>query len=336
MKPMVEVVQRMLNGQAERYGKVVDALPEDALNWRPGNEETNSVAQLVRHVTAVQNVLLGRALGESPEHDHAHSLRNDPATKEELHGLIAAAKAQKDDQLARLDGMDMSENAARPARPHAPRALRHPHRRPRAGASRPRRTDEAVVGAARLIRTDQSRRGCMDDTVPAHGERSEPCSHRTNRTAGNRHCRDTVCRPAAQPPYAAYGGPVPPYGYYDTPAYVCAWQAPPATQTSSFAIASLVCSLASWIVIPFVGAVAAVVLGHIARHEIRHSYGQKSGNGLAMAGLVIGYIQIALSIVVVFFFLLLLSRLRLRISHIVGPSCRATYRADGTLEHHTF
>ena len=151
MKPMVEVVQGMLDGQAERYGNVVDGLPEDALNWQPGNAETNSVAQLVRHVTAVQNVLLGRALGESPEHDHAHSLRNDPATKEELHGLIAAAKAQKDDQLTRLDGDGHERESARPARPHAPRALCHSQRRPRAGASRPRRTDEAVVGAARSI-----------------------------------------------------------------------------------------------------------------------------------------------------------------------------------------
>jgi len=109
MKPMGEVVQRMLDGQAERYGNVVDALPEDALNWRPGNEETNSVAQLVRHVTAVQNVLLSRTLGEDLKHDHEYSLRNDPATKEELHGLLTDAKTKKDDQLARLDTMDMSE-----------------------------------------------------------------------------------------------------------------------------------------------------------------------------------------------------------------------------------
>lgn len=109
MKPIVEVAQRMLDGQAERYGNVVDTLPEDALNWRPGNEETNSVAQLVRHVTAVQNVLLSRSLGETVEHDHEYSLRNDPATKEELHGLIADAKAKKDAQLARLDRTDMSE-----------------------------------------------------------------------------------------------------------------------------------------------------------------------------------------------------------------------------------
>lgn len=109
MKPMVEVVQRMLNRQAERYGNVVDALPDGALNWRPGNDETNSVAQLVRHVTAVQNLLLARALGESVAYSQEESLRNDPATKGELHGLLADAKAKKDEQLARLDSMDMSE-----------------------------------------------------------------------------------------------------------------------------------------------------------------------------------------------------------------------------------
>ncbi len=109
MKPMVTVVQTMLDGQAERFGKVVEGMPEEALNWRPGNEETNSVAQLIRHTTAVQGVLLGRALGDAPAHDHAHSLRNDPATKEELHGLIADARAAKDQHLAKLDEMDMSE-----------------------------------------------------------------------------------------------------------------------------------------------------------------------------------------------------------------------------------
>src|SRR5262249_29658415 len=106
---IVDVVQRMLNGQTARYATVVRELPEDALNWRPGNEETNSVAQLVRHVTAVQDMLLARALDESPEYDHAHSLRNDPATSAELLGLIEDAKTRRDEQLARLDAMDMSE-----------------------------------------------------------------------------------------------------------------------------------------------------------------------------------------------------------------------------------
>lgn len=109
MRPMVEVVQRMLNGQAERYGRVVETLPAEALTWRPGNDETNSVAQLIRHATAVETLLLMRALGEPATHDHAYSLRNDPATKAELLGLIAEAQAKKDDQLARLDALDMSE-----------------------------------------------------------------------------------------------------------------------------------------------------------------------------------------------------------------------------------
>lgn len=106
--------------------------------------------------------------------------------------------------------------------------------------------------------------------------------------------------PAGQPAFPGYGTPPPaaaqppyaPYGYY-APAY---GQALPAPQTSSFAIASLMCSLTGWFVIPFIGAIAAVVLGHIARHGIRHSYGQKGGGGLAVAALVIGYIQIALAL----------------------------------------
>lgn len=109
MKPMVQVVQTMLDGQAERYTNVVAGMPEEALNWQPGAVGTNSVAQLVRHTTAVQDVLLGRGLGENPDYDHTDSLRNDPATKHELLGLIAAAKAKKDELLAKLDEKDMSE-----------------------------------------------------------------------------------------------------------------------------------------------------------------------------------------------------------------------------------
>ncbi len=117
MKPVIAVVNQMLDGQAERYTKVVEGLPEDALNWQPGDAETNSVAQLVRHATAVQNLLLGRGLGDSPEYDHTYSLRNDPATKDELLGLINAAKATKDETLTKLDDMDMSETIQSPRGP---------------------------------------------------------------------------------------------------------------------------------------------------------------------------------------------------------------------------
>jgi hypothetical protein len=109
MKPIVVVVKGMLDEQAERYTQVVTGVPEEALNWRPGDETTNSVAQIVRHATAAQDWLLGVALGDAPAWDQDDSLRNDPATKEELLGLIVAAQARKEEHLARIDLLDMSE-----------------------------------------------------------------------------------------------------------------------------------------------------------------------------------------------------------------------------------
>jgi type IV pilus assembly protein PilA len=63
---------------------------------------------------------------------------------------------------------------------------------------------------------------------------------------------------------------------------------PPATDTK--AIASLVCGLLSFI---FPAAVAAVILGHISRSDIRKSGGRLTGSGLAMTGLVFGYLGVS-------------------------------------------
>lgn len=109
MQPMLAAVQRFLDVQLARFGEVVDGLPGEALNWRPGDAETNAVAQLIRHVTLVQTNILTRTLGETPSFDPEYSLFDDPATKEELRGLLREAKAKKDEQLTRLDAMDLSE-----------------------------------------------------------------------------------------------------------------------------------------------------------------------------------------------------------------------------------
>ncbi len=116
MKPIIGTTQAMLDVLAGRFHAVVDALPDDALNWQPTASGTNSIAQLVRHTMAVQNLLLQRGLGETPNYSHEDNIRNDPATKAELHALIDGAKAHKDEYLARLDSMDMSEVFAHPAR----------------------------------------------------------------------------------------------------------------------------------------------------------------------------------------------------------------------------
>ena len=73
----------------------------------------------------------------------------------------------------------------------------------------------------------------------------------------------------------------------------------PARQTSNLATISLVFGILCWFILPFVGAVAAIVCGHLARAEIRRSEGALEGDGLAVAGLVLGYVHIALLVLIV-------------------------------------
>lgn len=70
----------------------------------------------------------------------------------------------------------------------------------------------------------------------------------------------------------------------------------PLRRTSSLAIVSLVSGIVSWFVLPLIGALAAIITGHMARAEIRREPGQIEGDGLAIAGLVLGYGQIALCV----------------------------------------
>jgi hypothetical protein len=47
--------------------------------------------------------------------------------------------------------------------------------------------------------------------------------------------------------------------------------------------------------------VLAVIFGHVARRSIRRSYGRETGAGMALAGLILGYIEIvAIAAVIVF------------------------------------
>lgn len=119
---------------------------------------------------------------------------------------------------------------------------------------------------------------------------------------------------SAVPPGVAHPGypqaypPGYPPGYPATPAYAYPppqWGAPgmpypvvQAKQTNPFAIASLICSLVG--VIPFfgiVGVVLGIVFGFVARAQIRHTGGVQEGSGLAVAGIIIGFVITALWVV---------------------------------------
>ena len=63
-----------------------------------------------------------------------------------------------------------------------------------------------------------------------------------------------------------------------------------ASPTNGLAVASLVCG----IVWAFgLGSVAALVLGYMARSQIDRSGGREGGRGLAVAGIVLGWIGVA-------------------------------------------
>ena len=64
---------------------------------------------------------------------------------------------------------------------------------------------------------------------------------------------------------------------------------------SSLAVVSLVFGILSWCLLPFIGAIVAIVCGHLARSEIRRApMGAMDGNGMAIAGLTLGYAHLAL------------------------------------------
>ena len=79
-----------------------------------------------------------------------------------------------------------------------------------------------------------------------------------------------------------------------------------ASQTSPLAITSLVAGILGWTLLPFLGTVVAIVTGHMARKQIRNGNGRLDGDGLAIAGLILGWAAVALWVigllVVVLFF----------------------------------
>jgi hypothetical protein len=76
----------------------------------------------------------------------------------------------------------------------------------------------------------------------------------------------------------------------------------PAAPTSTLAVVSLVFGILAWCVLPFVGAIVAIICGHLARSEIRNSHPdqRREGDGMAVAGLVLGYVQLAFCVLGLF------------------------------------
>lgn len=75
--------------------------------------------------------------------------------------------------------------------------------------------------------------------------------------------------------------------------------AAPDTPTSTAAIVSLVFGILGVVfMLPLIGPIVAVVAGHVARNEIRRADGRLAGDGMALAGLVMGYTMLVLTLLV--------------------------------------
>src|SRR5436853_4454186 len=60
-------------------------------------------------------------------------------------------------------------------------------------------------------------------------------------------------------------------------------------RTDGKAVASLVLGILSVTILWIIAGIPAIILGHLSRSSIRRSIGELKGNGMALAGLIMGY-----------------------------------------------
>lgn len=101
--------------------------------------------------------------------------------------------------------------------------------------------------------------------------------------------------PYAQQPYAQQPYAQQPYGVQPqySAGYAPQYGAPTAPN-NSMAVVALVAGICGLSVVPFIGSIVAVITGHMARKQIRQT--GEGGDGMAVAGLVMGWIMIALTV----------------------------------------
>jgi type IV pilus assembly protein PilA len=128
----------------------------------------------------------------------------------------------------------------------------------------------------------------------------------------------TVCPQCATPVQAAPTPPPPPQASASTPASTSAWlnvpaapsqyspQYPPQAQqryqpaqTDGGAVASMVLGIASFaLCLSFITGIPAIILGHISLSKIKKSMGRLKGEGMALAGLILGYISLPFILII--------------------------------------
>lgn len=76
-------------------------------------------------------------------------------------------------------------------------------------------------------------------------------------------------------------------------------------KTNTMPVVSLVFSIMGWTALPLIGSIVAIITGYKARKEIQQSGGVDEGDGLATAGIILGWIPITILLLGFFAFVLL-------------------------------
>jgi hypothetical protein len=96
--------------------------------------------------------------------------------------------------------------------------------------------------------------------------------------------------PYPAPPAApAYGAPA--YGQ------------PVAAPTNSLSVVSLIAGITAWVVLPFIAGLVAVITGHLSLGQIKRT--GEGGRGMALAGVILGWVNIGLTILATVFVIVL-------------------------------
>ncbi|HMF89693.1 MAG TPA: DUF4190 domain-containing protein [Candidatus Angelobacter sp.] len=84
---------------------------------------------------------------------------------------------------------------------------------------------------------------------------------------------------------------------------------PVPAQTEDKAVISLVLGILSIVSLSILAGIPAIILGRMSKRNIRASAGQLGGDGLATAGIVMGWISVVLAVVFLLVIILMLAYL---------------------------
>ena len=110
-------------------------------------------------------------------------------------------------------------------------------------------------------------------------------------------------QPYGQPQYP----PPPPQPGYGQPAAYAAAPMAVAQPSNNLAVWSLVTGILSLVLCGAIAGVVAVITGHMALNQAKALPPQISRRGMAMAGLIMGYISIALTVLAIIFYIVIIA-----------------------------